>query len=556
MIKSLMNKILIVIILITFICSASFMWVSYFMIQKSVIAQMESDGKTLVLNTKREIISNNVSDLNQLQDIFKNIKDGSDGNIVYVSLSDESSNVIVSDNSKLTQDAGGADATSSATQSGDVAAVINNQETLGQILKLPSGEKVYNISTEFSNGKEITGALNIGISLESMYDQIKMTLTETAAIAVISMVLAVLFGSVLARRIIKPIIKICDRLKIFAEGDFTGGFEHKSKDELGKMSEALENMRQTFRGVVGEIKQNAYEVANSSQSLATVLEENSATAEGISKASEQLNNSSAALANDTQKGIDRLSALADKINELNSMTGVMWDSIKESKAANQTGTQCIDELKTAADENAQITVQIKEQVDLLNSKLEAMSEITTVIKNIADQTKLLALNAMIESARAGENGKGFTVVADEIGKLSEQTSKSISGIETIIDEVGLAIDKTSEYMKQGTLAAVKTTEVSKESGEAFEIIDRSISSVIEEIQKVINSITQINGDKSEVVNTMEGISMIIQQSSASTQEIAMSLEEQSSSMDNVNQSAQELQRIAYELERLVDRFKL
>lgn len=556
MIKSLMNKILIVIILITFICSASFMWVSYFMIQKSVIAQMESDGKTLVLNTKREIISNNVSDLNQLQDIFKNIKDGSDGNIVYVSLSDESSNVIVSDNSKLTQEAGGADATSSATESGDVAAVINNQETLGQILKLPSGEKVYNISTEFSNGKEITGALNIGISLESMYDQIKMTLTETAAIAVISMVLAVLFGSVLARRIIKPIIKICDRLKIFAEGDFTGGFEHKSKDELGKMSEALENMRQTFRGVVGEIKQNAYEVANSSQSLATVLEENSATAEGISKASEQLNNSSATLANDTQKGIDRLSALADKINELNSMTGVMWDSIKESKAANQTGTQCIDELKTAADENAQITVQIKEQVDLLNSKLEAMSEITTVIKNIADQTKLLALNAMIESARAGENGKGFTVVADEIGKLSEQTSKSISGIETIIDEVGLAIDKTSEYMKQGTLAAVKTTEVSKESGEAFEIIDRSISSVIDEIQKVINSITQINGDKSEVVNTMEGISMIIQQSSASTQEIAMSLEEQSSSMDNVNQSAQELQRIAYVLERLVDRFKL
>lgn len=556
MIKSLMNKILIVIILITFICSASFMWVSYFMIQKSVIAQMESDGKTLVLNTKREIISNNVSDLNQLQDIFKNIKDGSDGNIVYVSLSDESSNVIVSDNSKLTQEADGADATSSATESGDVAAVINNQETLGQILKLPSGEKVYNISTEFSNGKEITGALNIGISLESMYDQIKMTLTETAAIAVISMVLAVLFGSVLARRIIKPIIKICDRLKIFAEGDFTGGFEHKSKDELGKMSEALENMRQTFRGVVGEIKQNAYEVANSSQGLATVLEENSATAEGISKASEQLNNSSATLANDTQKGIDRLSALADKINELNSMTGVMWDSIKESKAANQTGTQCIDELKTAADENAQITVQIKEQVDLLNSKLEAMSEITTVIKNIADQTKLLALNAMIESARAGENGKGFTVVADEIGKLSEQTSKSISGIETIIDEVGLAIDKTSEYMKQGTLAAVKTTEVSKESGEAFEIIDRSISSVIDEIQKVINSITQINGDKSEVVNTMEGISMIIQQSSASTQEIAMSLEEQSSSMDNVNQSAQELQRIAYELERLVDRFKL
>ena len=162
---SLSGKILAVIIVITFICSVLFMCVSYFMIQRSVTTQMEGDGKTLVINMKRKIVKKNVTDLNQLQQIFQEIKEGSDGNIVYVSLSDGSSNVIVSDNSELakTEKSGSADAVSSATSSGNVTEVITNQATMGQMIKTPSGEKVYNISTDFTNGKEISGALNIGI---------------------------------------------------------------------------------------------------------------------------------------------------------------------------------------------------------------------------------------------------------------------------------------------------------------------------------------------------------------------------------------------------------
>lgn len=556
MLKSLMKKILVVIIMITFICSASLMGVSYYMIQKSVISQMQSDGKTLIANMKREIINNNVSELRQLQEIFREIKEGSDGNIVYVSLSDESSAVIVSDSSEPVQQEGGTDAVSSATQSGDVSDVINNQETMGQILEIPSGEKVYNVSTDITNGNEISGALNIGISLQSMYEQIREAVIETVTISLLVMFLAIIFGTLLSKRIVKPIKNICKNLEVFASGDFTTEFAHKSTDEIGVMSAALENMRQTFRTMVGEIKVNANQVSHSSQSLAAVLEETSCTSEGITNASEQLNNGSARLAINTQKGMESLNALAEKINQLHNRAGFMQDSIKESQAASQAGTESIRELKTAADENDMITKQIKEQVDSLSTKLESITEITTVIKKIAGQTNLLALNAMIESARAGENGRGFTVVADEIGKLSEQTTNSIAGIETIINEVGSAIAKTREYMKQGTEAAHKTAQVSRDSGKAFDATSRSIAGVIHDIQEIINSIMQISNEKDEVVNTMEDISGYIQQSSASTEEISMSLEEQTSSMDNVNLSAQELQKIAYELEKLVGHFKL
>ena len=554
--KSLMRKILAAMIIITFICSVLFMGVSYYMLQKSVISQMQSDGKTLIANLKREIINNNVSELNQLQGIFKDIKEGSDGNIVYVSLSDENSAVIVSDNSQPEKTEGGADAVSSATQTGDVSKVISNQETLGQILKLPTGEKVYNVSTDITNGAEITGALNIGISLQSMYGQIREAVIETVTISLLVMLLAIIFGVFLSRQIVKPIKNICENLKIFASGDFTIEFAHKGKDEIGVMSAALENMRQIFKTMVGEIKENANQVSNSSQSLAAVLEETSCTSEGITNASEQLNNGSARLAINTQKGMESLNALAEKINRLHNRAGSIQDSIKASQAASQAGTESLRELKNAADENDMVTNQIKEQVDSLSIKLESITEITNVIKKIAGQTNLLALNAMIESARAGENGRGFTVVADEIGKLSEQTTDSIAGIETIINEVGSAIEKTREYMKQGTEAAHKTAEVSRESGKAFDATSHSIAGVIHDIQEIINSIMQISSEKDEVVNTMEDISGYIQQSSASTEEISMSLEEQTSSMDNVNLSAQELQKIAYELEKLVGQFKL
>jgi methyl-accepting chemotaxis protein len=517
---------------------------------------MQSDGKTLIANLKREMINNNVSDLNQLQGIFKDIKDGSDGNIVYVSLSDESSSVLVSDSSVPVQQEGGADIVSSATQSGDVSEVISNQETIGHILKIPSGEKVYNVSTDITNGNVISGALNIGISLQSMYGQIQQAVIDTIAISLLVMLLAIILGTLLAKQIVKPILNISEKLKVFATGDFTTVFEHNRRDEIGVMSLALDQMRQTFQAMVVEIKGNANQVSYSSQSLAAVLEETSCTAEGITKASEQLNNGSARLAINTQKGMESLNALAEKINQLHSQAGLMQDSIKESQAANQAGTESIRELKAAAGENDTITKQTKEQVDSLSTKLEAITEITNVIKKIAGQTNLLALNAMIESARAGENGRGFTVVADEIGKLSEQTTESIAGIETIINEVGSAIDKTREYMKQGTESAHKTAEVSRESGKAFDTTSRTIAGVIHDIQEIINSIILISKEKDEVVNTMEDISGYIQQSSASTEEISMSLEEQASSMDNVNLSAQELQKIANELDKLVGQFKL
>ncbi len=558
MMKSLTLKLVSMIVALIFVCSVALIGISYFEIYRSVTNQMKSDGSTLIANVKREIILNQVTGTADLQNIFRQIKTESDGNIAYVSLSDETGGLVVSDNSTITAEGeiGSADAVSSATSSGDVSQVVSGQETVGQILELPSGEKCYNVSTNMSIGEEFNGALNIGISLESMYEQIQNALMETILITLIVMVLAIAAGIILSRRIINPIVRMSGRIKTFSEGDFTVGFEHESQDEIGKMATALNHMQLTLKDMVSDIQANSSMVSENSQNLTEICDETSQVAEGIAKASGELAKASTDLAVNSQEGYERLNRLANEINSIFKRTDYMKESIDQTVDANQSGTKYIHELMGAIDENVSVSKKIKELVDVLGEKSQAIAEITSVIKNISEQTSLLALNAMIESARAGESGKGFTVVAQEIGKLSEQTAKSIAGIEQIVNEVSSAITQTQDYVDQGDEVIIHTAEVSKETGKAFDRIEGSIASIIKEVQVLIEAITKVNSDKNEVVDAIESISAIAEETTSSTQEISSSLELQLTKIENASQAAHELKNIALELESMISQFKV
>ncbi|GJM77586.1 hypothetical protein HMSSN139_00820 [Paenibacillus sp. HMSSN-139] len=146
------------IVLLMTVCAVSFTLVSYYEVQRSMTSQMKSDGTTLVTNIKREIVSNELSDMGQLQKVFQTIKEEGKGNIVYISLSDAKGNLIVSDDSQTGEGnaAEGTDATASASAASantDLTTVVSNQETQGSILKTAGGEKVYNISTDLHTAR-------------------------------------------------------------------------------------------------------------------------------------------------------------------------------------------------------------------------------------------------------------------------------------------------------------------------------------------------------------------------------------------------------------------
>lgn len=558
MLKSLTLKVLALIVLLITICSAAFITVSYVQIRSSVTNQMKNDGSTLIINVKREIIKNQVTGMNELQEIFQEIKAESNSNIEYVSLSDDSGNILVSDSSEiaLDEEIGNVDAVASASTKGDVTKVVSQQVTMGEIIELTKGVKVYNVSTDIKLGDKFTGALNLGISLESMHDHIQEALSTTFIISLFIMVIAIGIGTLSSKIIIKPIANMSSRLKTFSEGDFTVGFEYKRKDEIGSMGEALNHMQKTLKAMVEDIQKNAVQVSHNSRNLTTVCDDTSKVAEGIAKASGELATASTDLAINSQQGFEQLNQLAEEINTIFERTDIMKDNIEQTLEAKIIGSQGIHDLKAAIEENVVVTLKINELVEMLSAKSQGINEITTVIKGISNQIKLLALNAMIESARAGESGKGFAVVAQEIGKLSAQTSNSISGIEQLTLEVSAAIEETQEFVHKGADAITRTTTVSGETGKAFDKIETSVNKIINEIQILIEGITQVNRDKNEVVASIESISAIAQETTSSTEEISSSLEIQLSQIENASKSAHELENIATKLEQLIAKFRV
>lgn len=567
MFRSLTGKILIVIVLLILVCTTAFASVSYVELKRSVTSQMKSDGTALITNIKNEIIKYKVLDLQELQGIFKDIKEQSGNSISYISLSDAQSNVIVSD-SALRETGGGSegegqasgagatDATSSASAKGNVAEVVNHQTTLGQMLKTASGEEVYNVSTDFTYNSDLSGALNVGISLTSMQEQIRRSLMETLLISLAIMVLAIFIGTIAARRMIRPLVTMSKGIKEFAKGDFTVGFEYKGRDEIGAISGALNQMREALSRLVGDIQRNAHKIAASSQECTAMIAETTRAVEGISSATGELAGGAENLANYSQDGMDRLNVLADEIQLLAQQADFMKERTRATREANQVGLGSIRELLDAINDNARVTEGIAEQVEDLGLKSERISQITTVIKEIAEQTKLLALNAMIESARAGEQGRGFSVVAEEIRKLSEQTGSSVDNIEGIVAELGAAVAKTRDYMERGSQAIDRTNGVSAQTGRSFKQIGDTVAHIVEEIERLIQGIEQTNRDKNELVGAIGSIAAIAQEANASTEEIAASVEQQMSSMEYVSGSAEELKRIATRLEELIGHFKL
>jgi methyl-accepting chemotaxis protein len=516
---------------------------------------MQNDGRTLVTTVKREIIKNNLAELKDMQMLFQEIKEASDGNINYLSLSGSDSQVIVSDSSEIAEDGSEVDAVSSATMAEDTKTVITNQETVGQIIEQQDGSSVYNISTEFDYNND-QATLNIGISLDSMNQEIKNALYNILAVSGGIVLIAIVLGSLLAARIIKPLTKISEKIKGFSDGDFTTRFDNESKDEIGQMSAALEKMRLKFVAMVSNIRDNSNLIYTSSLNLTEITEENSCTAEEISNSSEELTSGATDIVRMSGVGLEKLNALAEEIRSLDSRAEEMKVNMENTKEANLIGSKNLNELQLAIKENEATTEEIKNQFTILTSKMDAITRISAVIKNIAEQTNLLALNAMIESARAGEHGRGFSVVAEEIGKLAEQTTNSISGIESIVTEASNAMSKTKNYMDKGSETIHKTNEISVASGEAFKTIELTINNIVQEIQYIISGVSTINQDKDNIIEVITNITNISIEASAATEEIASSLENQLISMENVSTSSVELQRISESLTELMKQFKL
>ncbi|WP_153722881.1 methyl-accepting chemotaxis protein [Sporosarcina cascadiensis] len=385
---------------------------------------------------------------------------------------------------------------------------------------------------------------------------------KTTAVVVTSVIILVILLSIAAalvtsNSITRPLGIVNDRMKRLADGDLTGEpLETHLRDEIGQLIASTNEMNRSTHHLLDEI-------GHVSSTVSIQSEELTQSANEVKAGTEQIATTMEDLAHGTESQADNASSLSSNMESF----------VLKVAGANESGRfiqQSSDEILGMTVEGSELMNSSSKQMGLIDKmvheavlKVEGLdqhtqqiSELVSVIQDIAAQTNLLALNAAIEAARAGEHGKGFAVVADEVRKLAEQSSASVTTITDIVRRIQSESSMVTDSLQMGYKEVEEGTGQIERTGETFQKINEAVTAMTERIRGMAQDLQAISTNSEEMSSSIEEIAAITEESAAGVQETSASSEQASSAMEEVAKSSGDLAALAEELNNLVRQFKL
>lgn len=327
-------------------------------------------------------------------------------------------------------------------------------------------------------------------------------------------------------------------------------------DEIGDMGLVINNMRHSLKDFVKQI-------ANNSQTLAASSEELSATVSEHVKSVDIVAQSISEIAAGTAENADNISSISATLEEMSASSEEINAGAAEVNASTQNAVaeagRGMEMLTEVVCQNEHINQSMNE-ISVVTTKLSQGSEkikgIVTVIDGIAAQTNLLALNAAIEAARAGEAGRGFAVVADEVRKLAEQSATATQNIAEIIDNMGEEINFAVTTVEKANQDVLKGKESAVTTQDGFKVILEKLEGVKTGVEQIAVAVEETANGTQTMVVSIENISSVAQKTSESSGTVAASSEEQNAGMHEINQNAVNLAKLATDMMEIVNKFKI
>jgi len=365
-------------------------------------------------------------------------------------------------------------------------------------------------------------------SYESSVSAYKRSITIFVAILLAAIGIGAAISLLLAQKITGPLKQAIGSAQRIAEGDLTNQIQVSQQDETGDLLRALARMQDSLRQMIGAITRDSGELSQMAGSLS---------------------DSSTRIAKGTAEQNDAASSMASAIEEMTVSIGVVSDnardtdhSMREATALSSEGREALGRVEDAMRRISTSVNGSSQVIAALKNDSERISVILNVIKDIAGQTNLLALNAAIEAARAGEQGRGFAVVADEVRKLAERTTHSTQEIGEMIQTIQRSTDSAVASMGAGVAIVDEGGRLASEAGTAMTQVADRAGQVAAMVTEMSSALGEQSSASQQIAHHVESIAQMAERNTLASQETA--------------QSAQRMNELASSMQNMVTRFKV
>jgi len=348
----------------------------------------------------------------------------------------------------------------------------------------------------------------------------------TVSLLVVSIITAfILFLIMIKKIIVMPAQSIARDLSLMAEGDFSNSITTTSQDELGQVANSAAILRDDIGSIVNQINQSVYKLSTSAEEMAHITDQSNQSALRQRKETEQVATAMGQMTATVHEVAQNAQLAAESANQASSEVNIGQSVVNESISAI---SKLVQQVETAAD-----------VIHALENDSVEIGSVLEVIRGIAEQTNLLALNAAIEAARAGEQGRGFAVVADEVRTLASRTQKSTEEIQSMIEKLQSGAQQAVESMNQSRSQADVTRDTAAKVGEV--------------LTSITTSVTNINDMNTLIASSSEEQNAVAEEINRSIVSISQGSEVASEGAAHTAETSEDLRNVAEELKHVISR---